>query len=144
LADFKKTLENMNQLSKIRGIRKAISGILFGGVLMEHLRTTVTTLAGLFVILGLMFFLAIGSNTVIPSSPTDVCEDSMQCDLTHQPSLGPDAGKVPTPAPPRSIISKTADNSLHTPPLGQSVYVQVKTDHLDIEVGWASSDFLGR
>jgi hypothetical protein len=73
-----------------------------------------------------------------------MCEDSVQCDIPRQPSPGPDAGKVPTPAPPRLITLKTADSSLHTPALGQSVYVQVKTDHIDIEVGWASTDIMGR
>ena len=111
---------------------------------MEHLRATVATLAGLIVILGLMIILAIGSNIKNPLCPAEVCEDSVQCDIPRQPSPGPDAGKVPTPAPPRLITLKTADGSLHTPPLGQSVYVQVKTDHSDIEVGWVSTDFMGR
>ena len=111
---------------------------------MGHLRATVATLVGLIVIVGLMAILAIGSNTNNPLCSTEICEDSVQCDIPRQPSPGPDAGKVPTPAPPRLITLKTADNSLHTPALGQSVYVQVKTDHSDIEVGWASTDFLGR
>jgi hypothetical protein len=111
---------------------------------MEHLRATVATLVGLFVIVGLMVILAIGSNLKNPLCPTETCEDSVQCDIPRQPLPGPDAGKVPTPAPPRLITLKTADSSLHTPTLGQSVYVQVKTDHSDIEVGWASADFMGR
>ncbi len=111
---------------------------------MEHLRATVATLVGLIVIVGLMVILAIGSNIKNPLCPTETCEDSVQCDIPRQPLPGPDAGKVPTPAPPRLITLKTADSSLHTPALGQSVYVQVKTDHIDIEVGWASADLLGR
>jgi hypothetical protein len=111
---------------------------------MEHLRATVATLVGLFVILGLLVILTISSHIKNPLCPTETCEDSVQCDIPRQPSPGPDAGKVPTPAPPRFITLKTADSSLHTPALGQSVYVQVKTDHGDIEVGWASADFMGR
>ncbi len=111
---------------------------------MDHLRTTVATLVGLIVILGLMVVLAISSNTQNPLCPTEQCEDIVQCDIPQQASPGPDAGKVPTLAPPRLITLSTADGSLHTPPLGQSVYVQVKTDRIDVEVGWASADFLGR
>ncbi len=70
---------------------------------MEHLRTTVATLVGLIVIVGLMVILAIGSNIKNPLCPVEMCEDSVQCDIPRQPSPGPDAGKVPTPAPPRLI-----------------------------------------
>ncbi|MGD0383878.1 MAG: hypothetical protein ABSA77_10170 [Thermoguttaceae bacterium] len=111
---------------------------------MEHLKTTVSTLVGLIVIVGLMAILAINSNIKNPLCPAEIYEDSVQCDIPRQPSPGPDASKVPTPAPPRFITLSTADSSLHTPPLGQSVYVQVKADRVDIEVGWASADFLGR
>jgi hypothetical protein len=110
---------------------------------MEHLRATVATLVGLFVIVSLLVILTISSHINNPLCPTETCEDSVQCDIPRQPSPGPDAGKVPTPAPPRLITLTTADN-FHTPALGQSVYVQVKTDHIDLEVGWASADFLGR
>jgi hypothetical protein len=111
---------------------------------MEHLRATIATLVGLIVIVGLMIALVISASTNNPLCPAETCEGFVQCDIPQQPSPGPDAGKIPTLAPPRSITLSTADSTVHTPPLGQSVYVQVKTDHVDVEVGWASADFLGR
>jgi hypothetical protein len=111
---------------------------------MEHLRTAVATLVGLIAILSLMAILAIGSRVTNPLCPSESCDDSVQCDIPRQPMPGPDAGKTPTPAPPRLIGLSTSDKTLPSPPLGQSVYVQVKTDHSDIEVDWASADFLGR
>ncbi len=111
---------------------------------MEHLRIAVATLVGLIVILSLMVALVISSQTYNPSCPMEKCESFAQCEIPQQPSTGPDADKVPTLAPPRLITLSTTDSNLHTPPLGQSVYVQVKADRNDVEIGWASADFLGR
>jgi hypothetical protein len=145
-ANPKKMLENMSRLSKMREIRRA-SGPVYGsigGSQMEHLRTIIATLVGLVVVLGLMAILLMSSNAKSPLCRAELCGDLVPCDIGCQKSPGPDAGKAPTLAPPRLNTLSTADNSLRTPLLGQSVYVQVKTDRVDIEVGWASADFVGR
>jgi hypothetical protein len=111
---------------------------------MAHLRTIVATLVGLVVILGLMVILLVSSNAKSPLCRTELCRGLVPSNIGCQKSLGPDAGKAPTLAPPRLNTLSTADNSLRTPLLGQSVYVQIKTDRGDIEVGWASADFVGR
>jgi hypothetical protein len=108
---------------------------------MEHLRTAVATLVGLGVMLALMAAL-----TISPAANNSPCHVETpqcvaQCDVPQQPSPGPSADKVPTLAPPRLIPLSNADSTL---PSGQPVYVQVKADRNDVEIGWASTDFMGR
>jgi len=136
----------MSRLSKMRGMKRANGPVYWsiGGSQMAHLRTIVATLVGLVVILGLMVILLVSSNAKSPLCRTELCRGLVPSNIGCQKSLGPDAGKAPTLAPPRLNTLSTADNSLRTPLLGQSVYVQIKTDRGDIEVGWASADFVGR
>jgi hypothetical protein len=112
---------------------------------MEHLRSAVACLVGVIAIVCLMAILLISSNTQRQSCRTELCDNLVQCELVLPRAPEPDAGKEPTLAPPRieDRIS-TADTPERSPSLGQSVYVQIKTDHSDIEVGWASSEILGR
>jgi hypothetical protein len=100
---------------------------------------------GAIVIASLMAFLIFGSNSQCQSCKTELCNDLAQCNLAPICASVPEAGKEPTLAPPRiGDPVSAADNSLRAPSLGQSVYVQIKTDHSDIEVGWASGELMGR
>jgi len=111
---------------------------------MELLRTTVASLVGVVTVFCVMTILAISPYTRDPIFPAELCSDLVQSDIGQQHLPQPDADKVPTLAPPRIDALSTAVNSLHIPSFGQSVYVQIKTDRADIEVGWASGEFLGR
>jgi hypothetical protein len=115
-----------------------------GGSQMEYFRTLVATLVGIVVILGLMAIILASSYAKNSLCRSALCEDRVTSEFGQIKTSGPDSGKAPTLAPPRFNILSTTDNSLRTPLLGQSVYVQIKTDHGDIEVGWASADFVGR
>jgi hypothetical protein len=112
---------------------------------MEHFRSAVACLVGVIAIVSLMAILVMSSNTQSQSCQTELCDLLVQCELGLPHAPEPDAGKEPTLAPPRiDDPVSTADNPVRTPSLGQSVYVQIKTDHSDIEVGWASGELLGR
>lgn len=111
---------------------------------MELLRTTVAILVGLAAIIGVLIIFAISSHTDGLAFRADLCSDLVQNDVGQQPAPQPDADKNPTLAPPHIDALSTAVDSLHTPPFGQTIYVQVKIDRADIEVGWASAEFLGR
>jgi hypothetical protein len=112
---------------------------------MEHLKNTVASLLGMVFVFGLMTFLAISAYINRPIFPSDACNRLVQCDINLHQSLQFDADKVPTLAPPRNqnALSK-ADNSLRASLLGQPVYIQVRTDHSEIEVGWATGESFGR
>ena len=111
---------------------------------MEHLRTAVAALVGLVVVLALTATLAISSGANNSPCPVEAPQCVARCDVPQQPSPSPDADKVPTLAPPRSTPASTADRTAQTPPSGQPIYVQVKADRNDVEIGWASTDFMGR
>jgi hypothetical protein len=112
---------------------------------MEHLRSAVAGIVGVVAIFSLMAILVVSSKTQNQPCGTGLCSDVVQRNLELPHAPRPDAGKIPTLAPPRiDDTLSTADNSLQTPLFGQSVYVQVKTDRADIEVGWASGELLGR
>jgi hypothetical protein len=108
---------------------------------MEHLRTALATLVGLVVMLALTATLAISSSAGNSSCPVQTPQCLAQCDVPQKVSPGPDADKVPTLAPPRLTQSSTTDSTM---PSGQAIYVQVKADRNDVEIGWASADFMGR
>lgn len=110
---------------------------------MEHLRTAVACLVSTVAIMGLIAILLISSYTIHPLYRSDLCSDIVQSDCRlHLPRA--DADKIPTLAPPRLHTPSTAEDTLHMPPVGQTVYVHVKTDRADIEVGWASGELIGR
>jgi hypothetical protein len=112
---------------------------------MARLRRAIASLICIAAILGLMALLMI-SGTRNPAYHTELCSDYVRCDIGRQHSTNPDTSKMPTLAPPRLKALSTTENSnsLHVPYPGQTVYVQVKTDRADIEVGWAPGDLLGR
>jgi hypothetical protein len=111
---------------------------------MEHVRTLISCFVGVIVITGSITIFAISPYHDNPAFEAESCDDLAQCTTMPQPVNHPDVDKTPTLAPPRTDGQSTADNALHTPSFGQTVYVQVKTDHADIEVGWAPSEFRGR
>jgi len=111
---------------------------------MEQFKNAVTSIVGIVSILGLMVFLAISSCIDSPTFRAELCSDRVPCDVRLKQSPQSDARKLPTLAPPCINTLSTTNNSLRTPLLGQPVYVQVKTDRAEIEVGWASGDYLGR
>jgi hypothetical protein len=111
---------------------------------MERLGTAVASLVGVVAIICVIVTLAISSYTDRPALPLELCNDLVQCDIVRQPSTLFEGGKAPTLAPRRSDAPSTADSVSQKASLAQPVYVQVKTDHADIEVGWASGEFLGR
>jgi hypothetical protein len=132
-------LENIIRLSKMREINKDY-GLDFGEHFkMESLRTTVACLACVFVISIMLVVLSISSHTNIPAFQVSDC-DPAPCEIASRHPNQPIADQVPTPAPSRTDTPSKADVSSYVPEIGQTVYVQVKTDHADIEVGWASSD----
>lgn len=112
---------------------------------MKHFNTTFASIISIVAILSVMAILAISSYKDTPALQAELCSDQAQCDVNLHHPHQPDVGKAPTLAPPRSInaLSK-ADHPLRTPSLGQAVYVQVKTDHSEIEVGWAPGEYMGR
>jgi hypothetical protein len=91
-----------------------------------------------------MAFFAIGPSTNGPAMQPDLCIDDGQESIGSQQLQGPDAHKVPTLAPPRDSVPSISVNSLNPTLIGQTVYVQVETDRVEIEVGWANSELLGR
>jgi hypothetical protein len=110
---------------------------------MEQLRTAFTTLVGLAVILSLMAVFMIGIDKT--ACPTETCDTLAQRGAAQQPVPHADADKAPTLAPPRrTALSTATEGSTPSSQSGQAVYVQVKADRNDVEVGWASTDFLGR
>jgi hypothetical protein len=106
---------------------------------MEHLRTAVACLACVFVISIVLVVLAISSHANIRAFQVSD-GDSIRLEIALRHPNKPDADQVPTPAPSRTDTPSKADNYSHVSQVGQTVYVQVKTDHGDIEVGWASSE----
>jgi hypothetical protein len=111
---------------------------------MEHYKSIIATLVCAIVISCLMAVLFISSNANIQLSRTGLCGNAVPCDSVPKQSPGTDIDNVPTLAPPRLNSLSATDGLIHATSLGQTVYVQVKTDHVDIEVGWASADFMDR
>jgi hypothetical protein len=112
---------------------------------MVNFRIFVAMLIGAVIVLGVMTILAVSSSTSQPALRQALlsCELGKKIEIVRPaPKIKTD--KVPTLAPPRTDIKPTADKSLHTPPLGQPVFVRIETDHNEIEVGWASPELMGR
>lgn len=110
---------------------------------MEQLRTATAGLVCVVAILSLLALLAMSSFMHDRAVKPQMC-DYLQLSSSVRHSASTDADKIPTLAPPRADVFSKADKPSHTLSLGQAVYVQVKTDYPEIEVGWAPGELLGR
>ncbi len=104
----------------------------------------VALLVCMIAIWGMMVFFTISSYTNKLAFRPEFCTDLGQGVNGPRQTLGPDADKAPTLAPPRHNVPSVVDNNLHVPSIGQTVYVQVESDHAEIEVGWAHSELVER
>ena len=111
---------------------------------MEHFRISFSAIIGVVAIVCLMAILAVSACIDSPAFKAGLCNAFVQCDISQKSLPRPDASQMPTLAPPRAGDLSAKDGSLQALLIGQPVYVQVKTDRADIEVGWAPGEFMGR
>jgi hypothetical protein len=130
------------------GTKRSLVGRAIRRRRMQHIKTSIATLVSLVAILGIMGFLFVSSDVDSLAARVEMCDEVVQCDIPQQLAVQQKTDEVPTLAPPRDNNQSLDDNSdsapKNAPLFGQTVYVQVKTDHAEIEVGWASSEKMGR
>jgi hypothetical protein len=110
---------------------------------MDQFRTATASSVCVVAISILLAVLAMSSSSHDRVLKAEVCDYFQRTAPVSQSPLV-DAGKIPTLAPPRADALSITDKSIRTLSHGQVVYVQVKADSPEIEVGWVPGESLGR